>query len=191
MTDLGFLSFNFPSIEASLSDKKMVSDPNNLAFLISHLRELPEDARKYLIWASFFGATFKVTEVALMMDWEDSSGSSSDDDSGGSGSGSGSSGTAKGSADDIWNVPKAMNNMRDGATSRSSMRGLQTAIQEGWLVQRGREMCSFAHDRYRQASQSEAMAMSETTVQKMSFKVCCANFLRVSSLIQFGRRSFS
>lgn len=159
----------------------MVSDPNNLSYLVNHLRELPDDARKYLIWASFFGATygssyqcfihvnnllllrlrFKVTEVALMMDWEDSSGSSSDDDNGGGG------------GEDMWNVSKAVNNIRETAlgTAQGSMRGLQTAIQEGWLVQRGRDMCSFAHDRYRQAAQSEAVTMPGSTVQKMSFRV--------------------
>lgn len=36
----------------------MVSEPNNLMYLINHLWELPEDARKYIIWASFFGATY-------------------------------------------------------------------------------------------------------------------------------------
>lgn len=51
------LSFDLAAIEDTLVDKKMVVDPNNLSYLIAHLRELPEDAKKYLIWASFFGAT--------------------------------------------------------------------------------------------------------------------------------------
>ncbi|KAH8086606.1 histidine kinase [Cristinia sonorae] len=163
--------FDLPAIEARLMDAHMVSDPNNLEYLVKHLRELPEDARKYLIWASFFGATFQVTEVALMMDWEDTSGSSSDEEN--------SSGDTIGPADigpktkEKWSLSKAVNTIRDTgpSTSRGSMRGLQTAIQEGWLVQRGRDMCSFAHDRYRQATQSEAMKLPETVLQKMSFRI--------------------
>lgn len=95
-----------------------------------------------------------------MMDWEDSSGSSSDEDAG-----------------DIWNVSKAVNNMKETAlsTTRGSMRGLQIAIQEGWLIQRGRDMCSFAHDRYRQASHAEAENLPEGAVSKMSFRVRSRN----------------
>ncbi len=54
---------------------------------------------------------------------------------------------------------------------RSSMRGLQIAIAEGWLVQRARDMCGFAHDRYRQAAEAEAANLSEASIAKMSFKV--------------------
>jgi hypothetical protein len=44
------------AIEGSLTDQK-ISDPTDLTFLISHLKELPDEARKYLIWAAFFGET--------------------------------------------------------------------------------------------------------------------------------------
>ncbi|PSS37161.1 hypothetical protein PHLCEN_2v1034 [Hermanssonia centrifuga] len=90
------------------------------------------------------------------MDWEDSSGSSSDDDT-----------------DGMWNIPKAVHTVGETAlsTTRGSMRGLQHAIQEGWLVQRARDMCSFAHDRYRQAAQAEAANLPEGTIPKMSFRV--------------------
>jgi hypothetical protein len=44
------------AVEGSLSNQK-ISDPTDLTFLITHLRELPEDARKYLLWAAFFGET--------------------------------------------------------------------------------------------------------------------------------------
>lgn len=100
---------------------------------------------------------FKVTEVAFMMDWEDS-GSSSEDD-----------------VDAISNVTKAVSQMgpseTSSSTTRGSMRGLQHAIQEGWLVQRARDMCSFAHDRYRQAAQAEAATLPEGSVTKMSFRI--------------------
>lgn len=28
------------------------TDPNDLSFLIAHLRQLPEEARRYIIWVS-------------------------------------------------------------------------------------------------------------------------------------------
>jgi hypothetical protein len=43
------------AIEGSLANQK-ISDPTD-TFLISHLRELPDEAKKYLIWAAFFGET--------------------------------------------------------------------------------------------------------------------------------------
>jgi hypothetical protein len=53
----------------------------------------------------------------------------------------------------------------------ASMRGLQTAIDEGWIIQRARDMCSFAHDRYRQAAQAEAASLTEDVVAKMSYRI--------------------
>jgi hypothetical protein len=35
-----------------------ISDPADLSFLISHMKELPEEAKKYLTWAAFFGETW-------------------------------------------------------------------------------------------------------------------------------------
>lgn len=88
-----------------------------------------------------------------MMDSADSSGSSSDDDS-----------------DALWALSRVKTDSTL-STTRGSMRGLQTAIQEGWLVQRARDMCSFTHDRYRQAAQAEAANLPEGTIAKMSFRV--------------------
>ena len=100
--------------------------------------------------------SFKVTEVALMMDWEDSSGSSGSEEE----------------PEDMWNLSKAVNDiMASQGTGRASMRGLQMAISEGWLVQRARDMCSFAHDRYRQAAQEEARRLPEETIATMAFRV--------------------
>ncbi|KAI0367509.1 histidine kinase [Pilatotrama ljubarskyi] len=151
--------FDISAIEATLFDKKSVATPGDLGFLINHLRELPEDARKFVIWASFFGPTFKVAEVALLMDWDDS--------------GSSGSGTEE-EHEDMWNVSKAVHNLKEkenGSTTRRSIRGLQTAIAEGWLIQRARDMCSFSHDRYRQAAQAEAESQPEETIAKMSFRI--------------------
>ena len=99
-----------------------------------------------------------MTEVALMMDWEDSSGSSGSDDE----------------MDDMWNLHKAVTNLRETGSnnSRGSMRGLQMSLAEGWLIQRARDMCSFAHDRYRQAAQAEVDALPADSIAKMSFRVC-------------------
>ncbi|KAG5646066.1 hypothetical protein DXG03_004489 [Asterophora parasitica] len=96
-----------------------------------------------------------VTEVALMMDWEISSGGEDE-------------------TDDMWNLHKARSNLRDKGSSsstRGSMRGLQLALAEGWLIQRARDMCSFAHDRYRQAAQMEADALPQDAIAKMSFRI--------------------
>lgn len=93
-----------------------------------------------------------------MMDWEDSSGSSSDDDN-----------------TDYRTMAKDLKDAKDNANSmssaRGSMRGLQKAIQEGWLIQRGRDLCTFAHDRYRQAAQEEALNLPEGSIPKMSMRV--------------------
>ncbi|KAI0666240.1 histidine kinase [Trametes maxima] len=151
--------FNILAIETTLFDKKSVTTPGDLGFLISHLRELPEDARKFVLWASFFGPTFKVTEVALLMDWDDS--------------GSSGSGTEE-EHEDMWNVSKAVHNLRErenSSTTRRSIRGLQNAIAEGWLIQRARDMCSFSHDRYRQAAQAEAESQAQEAIAKMSFRI--------------------
>ncbi|GLB36534.1 putative GAF domain containing protein [Lyophyllum shimeji] len=147
--------YDIHAIEGSLNSKS-IPDPTDISFLISHMRELPEEARKYLLWAAFFGETFKVTEVALMMDWEDSAGSGSEDE-----------------REDMWDLHKAVSNLREtnSGTSRASMRGLQFALSEGWLIQRARDMCSFAHDRYRQAVQAEADALPQEMIAKMSLRI--------------------
>lgn len=44
------------AIEGSLKNQT-IYDPTDLSFLISQMRELPEEARKYLTWAAFFGET--------------------------------------------------------------------------------------------------------------------------------------
>ncbi|KAF9473185.1 hypothetical protein BDN70DRAFT_997771 [Pholiota conissans] len=148
--------YDMKAIEGSFSNQK-VSDPTDLTFLITHLRELPEEARKYLLWAAFFGETFKVTEIALMIDWEDSSSPSGGEEE----------------LDDTWNLHKAVSNLRETRpdNTHKSMRGLQLALTEGWLITRARDMCSFAHDRYRQAAQAEAERLPKETIAKMSFRI--------------------
>ncbi|KAF8746288.1 hypothetical protein AX14_000082 [Amanita brunnescens Koide BX004] len=148
--------YDMAAIEHSITNQK-ISDPTDLSFLISHMRELAPEARKYLTWAAFFGETFKVTEVALMMDWEDSSGSSGSDDE----------------MDDMWNLHKAVTNLQQNGSNnaRGSIRGLQLALAEGWLIQRARDMCSFAHDRYRQAARAEVDALPADSIEKMSFRI--------------------
>ncbi|KAF5355680.1 hypothetical protein D9756_004007 [Leucocoprinus leucothites] len=147
--------YDMKAVEESMISQK-VSDSTGLTFLRQHLRELPVEARKYLTWAIFFGETFKVTEVALMMDWEDRGGSSSEDES-----------------DIKWDLHKVVSHFREAGASvtHSSIRGLQLALSEGWLVQRARDMCSFTHDRYRQATLIEAETLPPETIAKMSFRI--------------------
>jgi hypothetical protein len=49
--------------------------------------------------------------------------------------------------------------------------GLQESIAAGWLVDRARETCSFAHDRYRHAVESEIEKMSKESTARISLKV--------------------
>ena len=100
---------------------------------------------------------FKTTDVAAVMDHDSLSGSSGSDlDTEDDRSSSESPSATK---------EKSM------TTTRRSMRGLQIAIAEGWLVQRARDMCSFAHDRYRQAAEAEALNLPSDLIAKMSFRV--------------------
>jgi hypothetical protein len=55
-TSLPFLSYDMSGILGSLANQK-ISDHTDLSFLITRLRELSEEARKYLLWAAFFGET--------------------------------------------------------------------------------------------------------------------------------------
>ena len=68
---------------------------------------------------------------------------------------------------------KALSTVNDESASiGNSIRGQQIAISEGWLINRARDMCSFTHDRYRQAAQTELDTFPEELVAKMSLKVC-------------------
>jgi hypothetical protein len=51
------LRYDMAAIEGSLAVQKMVDDPTDLSFLVSHFREFPEEATRYLTWAAFFGDT--------------------------------------------------------------------------------------------------------------------------------------
>ncbi|KAJ7480148.1 hypothetical protein B0H11DRAFT_2026757 [Mycena galericulata] len=153
-----YWDFDVLAAEESLGSKK-TSDPTDLSFLISNLRELPEEAKKYLRWAAMFGETFNLTEIAQLIDGEDNS--------------SGSSGEEEG--EERWSIARAVSNVPDTAASMgnasASIRGLQMALEEGWIIQRARDMCSFAHDRYRQAAQTEAESLPEDLVAKMSLRI--------------------
>ena len=107
--------------------------------------------------------SFKVTEVALMMDWEDAVGGSGSEDE----------------SDNVWNLDKAVSNLRDtgGNLTHVAMQGLQFAVTEGWLITHARDMCSFAHDRYRQAVQAEVAKLPSETIAKMSFRVRPTTYL--------------
>ena len=50
-------TYDLTKIENSLAVESIAADPSDMSYLRRHLRELPSDARKYILWASFFGAT--------------------------------------------------------------------------------------------------------------------------------------
>ncbi|KAN0121467.1 histidine kinase [Russula decolorans] len=158
--------YNLPEIEKILLSQKFVVDPNDISYLTSHLKKLPIDARKFLVWASCFGATFKTTDVAAVMDHDSPSGSSSSDFD----------------TEDDRSSNGLVHTSREKSPSatRRSMRGLQVAISEGWLVQRARDMCSFAHDRYRQAAEFEALSLPNDLIAKMSFRIISMMLLEPS-----------
>lgn len=54
---------------------------------------------------------------------------------------------------------------------RASMRGLQQVLAQGWLIQRARDMCSFTHDKYRQAATHMASQLPDIVVMRMCLKV--------------------
>jgi hypothetical protein len=84
---------------------------------------------------------------------------------------SGSSGSELDTEDGSSSESTSATREKSTTTTRRSMRGLQIAISEGWLVQRARDMCSFAHDRYRQAAEAEALNLPSDLIAKMSFRV--------------------
>ena len=100
---------------------------------------------------------FKANDIANMMDSDKRSGSGEDD--------SGSAGSSS-------------EHEMDGATmhptgySRPSMRGLQQVVGQGWIIQRARDMCSFTHDKYRQAATHMAGQLPDITIMRMCLKVC-------------------
>lgn len=55
--------------------------------------------------------------------------------------------------------------------SKPSLRGLQQALAQGWLIQRARDMCSFTHDKYRQAATHMASQQPDIVVMKMCLAV--------------------
>ncbi len=111
---------------------------------------------------------FKTTDVAAVMDHENVSGSSGSD--------------LDTEDDRNSRESTSANREKSTTTTRPSMRGLQIAIAEGWLVQRARDMCSFAHDRYRQAAEAEALSLPSDLIAKMSFRVRLSDKLFFSYL---------
>jgi len=50
-------SYDITAIEKSLIAQNVVSDPSDVTYLVMQLRQLPEEAKMYIIWALFFGTT--------------------------------------------------------------------------------------------------------------------------------------
>ncbi|EJU00931.1 hypothetical protein DACRYDRAFT_116810, partial [Dacryopinax primogenitus] len=55
------------------------SDPGDVEFLVTRMREFPEVMQRYVVWGCFFGPAFKITDVAMMMDWEEANGADDSD----------------------------------------------------------------------------------------------------------------
>lgn len=68
-------------------------------------------------------------------------------------------------------ISKATTCIIDTIQGPGLMRGLQTAITEGWLVVRARETCSFAHDRYRFSVTTETERLPAESIANISLKV--------------------
>lgn len=85
-----------------------------------------------------------------MMHWDDTGSSSSDED---------------------MDYASSKSDAESNAHSKWSTVALQKCIEDGWLVQRARDKCSFAHDRYRQAAQAEVASLPEIVRAKMSYKI--------------------
>ena len=52
-----FCSYDITAIGGSLIAQNVVSDPSDVTYLVMQLRQLPEEAKMYIIWALFFGTT--------------------------------------------------------------------------------------------------------------------------------------
>ena len=50
-------SYDIAAVEKSLIAQNVVSDPSDVTYLVIQLRQLPDEARMYIIWALFFGVT--------------------------------------------------------------------------------------------------------------------------------------
>jgi len=118
---------------------------------------------------NFLLCRFKTTDVAAVMDHVSPLNSSSSDFD------------TEDDRSSNGNLPTTRE--RSTSATRRSMRGLQIAISEGWLVQRARDMCSFAHDRYRQAAEAEALSLPDDFIAKMSFRVRIRIFPSRSSIV--------
>ncbi|KZV95615.1 STKc type histidine kinase [Exidia glandulosa HHB12029] len=141
--------YDIAAIENSFVAREWVSNPGDVSFLLAHIQDLPDEARKYLLWASMFGTVFKVQEIAFVMDREDAD---HDPD-----------------IDGPWGpAPAVPPSIRSG---KPSVRGLHLATSEGWLVQRARDMCSWTHDRYRQAALESLAMLPPSTLEKMSLRI--------------------
>jgi hypothetical protein len=109
---------------------------------------------------------FKTTDVANMMDSDANRTNDAEDDASGTPRGPASQESSSEPDHDIGDVlPTTI------GYSRASMRGLQQVLAQGWLIQRARDMCSFTHDKYRQAATHMASQLPDIVIMRMCLKV--------------------
>lgn len=77
-----------------------------------------------------------------------------------------------GSEDEI-DVPESSTNKTPASTGNLNQpaHGLQIALNESWIECRGRETCSFTHDRYRDAVEIGIRSRPSEYIAKVSLKV--------------------
>jgi len=109
---------------------------------------------------------FKTTDVANMMDSDANHTEDAEDDAGGTPASQDSNSEPD---HDIDLLPTTI------GYSRASMRGLQQVLAQGWLIQRARDMCSFTHDKYRQAATHMASQLPDIVIMRMCLKVNSRN----------------
>ena len=160
--------YNLQSIESEFFPEVSAStEEGDVEFLVSHLHDLAPDVQRFLLWASLFGGTFRIKDVVQLVDEDETFSSSSSSDS----------------SEEEISTPTATTDKLP--LSRGSMNGLQTALAEGWIINKGRERAAFTHDRYRQAASDLGQDLPAEDVQAMALKVspsCAAWAIR-----PFGR----
>ena len=97
----------------------------------------------------------KLTELKILTEWAADGNSESEDE-----------------IDALEHIQASTNQSPSSPTGlHQPVRGLQIALNESWIGCRGRETCSFTHDRYREAVEIEIQSRPSEYIAKVSLKV--------------------
>lgn len=171
--------FDLEKIQDGTSYSVQANMQLDVSFMVARLKELSRDSQQVLKWASFVGDTFSWTTVKTLMESSDAADDSSigsdgnvlpdtmtlDDD--------GSVSTDIGSVETVVDTSSAMRSLSIGqqqqrpcqrpttltnsrATSSTTlndpMNGLQSVLQEGYIMPLGDDEFKWSHDRITQAA---------------------------------------